>query len=493
MMSWNLYIVLCVYLLLGNISISAAADLNDLKAGVVKITSNPQEGSRKVGTGFIIRVEPEVAYIITAAHVVSGDAQPRVEFFTNRNVSVKGAVLPGAEVNDDVRGLALVVVQGKDQIPKGLRSLSFGTSTDMVSGGEETRIIGHPGGGGDWAVLKRDISNRFGRDITLDPGVASRFSGGPMVINGKVMGIVMSNRGEFGLGITHKSVLNYVEGFGVQPQGSKIVHAVPSVSSSTASDQPPRSAEKQVVSEFPTTKTGKDNAPMVLVPGGEFSMGSKKDEGDDDEHPRHGVYLDAYFIDQYEVTVGQYKKFLTATSRRKPRYWDQVSLSDHAKKPVVGVSWHDAAAYCQWTGRRLPTEAEWEKAARGTEKRTYPWGDSDPTSNRGNFGQDWDDSVIYAEKLQPTGSYEQGKSPYGMYDMAGNVWEWVADWYAKDYYKKSPKKNPTGPSSGTSKVLRGGSWDDNPATLRSAGRIRISPSFRNAVFGFRCAQDAEQR
>ena len=127
--------------------------------------------------------------------------------------------------------------------------------------------------------------------------------------------------------------------------------------------------------------TGKDGAPMVLVPAGEFAMGSPEGKGGSDEQPPHMVDLDAFYIDQYEVTVERYKRFLTQTDRTHPKYWEQVELKRDAQKPVVGIDWDDAQAYCQWAGKRLPSEAEWEKAARGTDKRPYPWGTKEPDSN----------------------------------------------------------------------------------------------------------------
>jgi formylglycine-generating enzyme required for sulfatase activity len=233
----------------------------------------------------------------------------------------------------------------------------------------------------------------------------------------------------------------------------------------------------------------KDGAPMVLVPAGEFTMGSPDGVGEKEEHPQHTVDLDAFYIDQYEVTTEQYAQFMSATGHSAPEFWDQVDSSRDGKKPVIGINWDDAQTYCDWAGKRLPTEAEWEKAARGTDQRTYPWGDTNPDSRIANFGKDWD-SEVYAERLKAVGSYERGKSPYGAYDMVGNVSEWGADWYDKDYYGKSPQKNPHGPSSGVLKVLRGGSWLDSLTYLRSALRYWFNPAYRYANIGVRCAQDA---
>jgi formylglycine-generating enzyme required for sulfatase activity len=252
------------------------------------------------------------------------------------------------------------------------------------------------------------------------------------------------------------------------------------------------------VTEKPTVKqgagpaktiTGKDGVPMVLVPAGEFMMGSRADDqsADDDERPAHRVYLDAYYIDQYEVTTARYAKFFKATNRPQPEYWSANVVSDHGNKPVVGVDWKDATAYCSWAGKRLPTEAEWEKAARGTDQGLYPWGNQPPNEQRANFDHccDFKDYGV----LTDVGSYEAGKSPYGVYDMAGNVWEWVEDWYDDRYYSKSLERNPTGPSSDKYRVIRGGSWGIGPGDLRSAGRLRHSPAKRRDYIGFRCAQD----
>jgi len=222
---------------------------------------------------------------------------------------------------------------------------------------------------------------------------------------------------------------------------------------------------------------------MVLVPAGEFLMGSWT--GDADERPVRRVYLDAFFMDKNQLTVGEYAKFLAATSHEVPPEWNIMSRPMHQKRPVVNVDWEDAAAYCKWAGKRQPTEAEWEKAARGTDGQTYPWGDEPPTKFHGNVKQElWNNHM----GLTPVGMFGDGKSPYGINDMAGNVWEWVSDWYDDDYYSTAPLRNPTEPATGLSKVVRGGSWGSGPEGLRSAERETHVPSFQGYGTGFRCAK-----
>ncbi|MBI3356183.1 MAG: formylglycine-generating enzyme family protein [Nitrospirae bacterium] len=227
-------------------------------------------------------------------------------------------------------------------------------------------------------------------------------------------------------------------------------------------------------------------SPMMMIPEGMFAMGADGTQALEDERPLHRVWLDAVSMDLHEVTTAQYAAFLAAEHHEAPWRWEMVNLSLHGDRPVIGVDWHDADAYCRWKGKRLPTEAEWEKAARGTDGQLYPWGNQVPTKELANFALGA--RFSYSQVLMPVRSYEQGKSSYGLYQMAGNVWEWVQDWYAANYYETSPDRNPPGPEQGQFKVLRGGSWADLPKYLLTYGRFKLPPETRNSYTGFRCAK-----
>ena len=231
----------------------------------------------------------------------------------------------------------------------------------------------------------------------------------------------------------------------------------------------------------PQERAGKDGAPAVLVPAGPFTM------GDDEESPRREIYVSTFYLDRYEVTTSRYAKFLAATgSSHSPEHWEELDLSRGGDLPVIGVDWRDAQAYCKWVGRRLPTEAEWEKGARGADERRYPWGNASPMLDQANF-QNASPSA-YDGGLARVGTHAPGRSPFGVDDMAGNAAEWVADWYAEGF-PRSDVRDPKGPDSGTGRVIRGGGRFDPPGRITATKRFFASPDNRAEDIGFRCASD----
>ncbi|HEC22097.1 MAG TPA: hypothetical protein ENI95_04165 [Chloroflexi bacterium] len=264
---------------------------------------------------------------------------------------------------------------------------------------------------------------------------------------------------------------------------------------------------------------------MVLVPAGSFLMGSTeedigaayalceslltsevcREQGFEAESPAHEVTLRSYYIDLLEVTNAQYAAFLNEMENRIEGGvpWleaddDEVRihrtggqwqpLPDYADHPVTEVTWYGAQAYCQWRGARLPTEAEWEKAARWNpetgEVTRYPWGNEPPDPSLANYG-------LIVGRTMPVGSYPDGASPLGLQDMAGNVFEWVGDWYADDYYARSEAVDPQGPAEGEQRVVRGGSWGDYPFLIRATNRGMLRPEGALNFIGFRCVKDIE--
>ena len=225
-----------------------------------------------------------------------------------------------------------------------------------------------------------------------------------------------------------------------------------------------------------------DPVEMVLVPAGKYLAGNIDEKRG---WMLQQVHLDAFWIDVHEVTNRQYKRFVEALAYTPPPYLHDPRYNK-LEAPVVGVSWYDARAYCWWTRKRLPTEAEWEKAARGTLGHLFPWGDVYRPSQANLLGTE--DS--YAE-VAPVGHFPGGKSPFGTQDMIGNVWEWCRDHYAPDYYQHLSAPNPTGPRQGDYRVLRGGSWVSSPDFVRGFVRDRLDPYTRGIHFGFRCVRSDE--
>jgi formylglycine-generating enzyme required for sulfatase activity len=307
-------------------------------------------------------------------------------------------------------------------------------------------------------------------DVLLDGGVAGRTSvDGTMTLRNVGVGLRDVGLRDSAGRETHKIVR-------VEPNRTSLAHFGPSQSDGTAVPYrlTPLGRNAQGYDEY---RRDVDGAVVVKIPAGEFLMGNRETERTPLEHR---VNVSAFLIDKTGVTWRQFRKFADAAGMPMPPhepYW-----GTHDDHPAVFVTWEEARNYCAWAGGRLPTEAEREKAARGTDGRKYPWGNEEPDPERGVFRRTWG-----YKATDPVGSHPDGASPYGAQDLGGNVWEWCADWYDDGYYAVSPAQDPKGPASAQAHVVRGGSWDSRPTVLSASCRNWGHLGYREGDFGFRCA------
>jgi len=246
---------------------------------------------------------------------------------------------------------------------------------------------------------------------------------------------------------------------------------------------------QSAVMAAPQDEKEMDSVHMVTIPAGTFLMGNPEGKGRADEWPQRSVYLNAFAIDQVEVTNERYMAFVTSTGHRNPPNpygtGSLRSVKGIEQLPVVQMTWYDAKSYCSWAKKRLPTEAEWEKAARGIDGRLFPWGDEPATLKQANFDREWEEE----KTLHPVGSLPAGDSPYGVQDMAGNAREWVSDWYDPEYYRHAPDRNPQGPDKkGVVRSIRGGSWHSPVADITTSARGRGGFALQTHGTGFRCVR-----
>lgn len=278
------------------------------------------------------------------------------------------------------------------------------------------------------------------------------------------------------------------------------------ITAGTATAAPTGQVPKELDGHLAVIAASAQSAPMTTIPAGPFLLGTKRTDGapyglwtqfDDTELPQNHVWLDAYEMDRDEVSLGEYLAFLQRRKEQpseelKRLIWHLITvhaISDQtlARWPALYVTWEEARNYCIAGGKRLPTEAEWEKAARGSDGNLFPWGADAPDNRRAMFGQHHVHEIPIVAVVD---SLQEGASPYGLHHMAGNAAEWVQDWFGSDYYAYMPPRNPVGPPSGRYKSLRGGSWKSKALMLRTATRSGAPPDQRSATIGFRCATSA---
>ncbi len=454
------------------------------------------------GTGFVVNPD---GYLLTCEHVVRDADKIKV---TLGDKTWEAAVISVDKVHD----LALI------QIPaKGLPVLPL-VNSDGVEVGQEVRAFGYPLSdllgdnikvtrGTISGISKFDTQKVFQFDAAANPGN----SGGPLVNEkGEVLGIInakikdsVASAVAFAVPVNYainfmqiNNIKSYIYPDGiVKVDGPSLVKRVsPSVALITVWDKPdeviyiPKSTPTPAVVNKSTKVNPKDNAEIVLIPAGEFLMGSMDSDklASNDEKPIHKVYLNKYYIYKTEVTVLQYYNFCSATGRKMPPAPDWGWQDNH---PIVNVTWYDAKAYAEWAGAILPSEAQWEKAARGSDGRIYPWGNKWEGSKCANWDNSGEGNTPKGTHI--VGSFPSGASLYGVLDMSGNAYEWCDDFYNTDYYKNNKQeKNPMGPDKGDTRVLRGGSWvniinDGN--NYRCAYRYDFNSSNYGVNIGFRCA------
>jgi sulfatase-modifying factor enzyme 1/trypsin-like peptidase len=442
-MIWKLSLMLPRITLALLLLLPAAASAQDLDTAVSALVriSGTRAGTPVRGSGFVVGLDLNKATIVTASHVIEGVQQLEVTFAVDLTESFSAGAVLGME-SGNPRGLAVFLVRGA--LPAGVTTLSFGTE-DQLQRGEDVFLLGFPEMATAPLALRMSFAGPDGNFLRLDRPAGEGLSGAPVLRNGKAVGVVTEEDPRLTYAVKASMAQGAVIGWGGKLGGQVVEEC--------------RAGELR-------TESGID---YVRICPGTFTMGSAENDPQayDDERPAHQVTLKSeIWIGKTEITNKQYRRF-----QRNHQGEDEL--------PATGVSWDEAKAACESFGGRLPTEAEWEYAARAGSRTAWSFGDDEKLlGEHAWYAENSDNKPHPVATRKPNG--------WGLYDMHGNVQEWVADWRAP--YKKGPQTDPTGPETGEYRVLRGGAFNLSPRFLRSADRFRFGPVFRGRVIGFRCAR-----
>ena len=439
----------------------SAQELDKAVSAVVRI-SGARDGTPVRGTGFVVGLDRDKATIVTAAHVIEGVQQLEVTFAVNttERFSIDGVL--GIDAGSP-NGLAAFQVRGA--LPAGVTTLSFETES-RPSYGAELFLVGFPQMELAPRTPRRALSGRRGALLLVDQGIGEGFSGGPVLQGGKVVGVVTDTDEQTTYAVNAVVARESLEGWGVKLGGQSstpVTRTVPET-------KPPAPVVKKCVSGEVQIENGID---FIRICPGTFTMGSAENDpqADADEKPVHQVTLSEFWIGKTEITNAQYRRF-----RRNHKGEDKL--------PATRVSWADAKAACEHFGGHLPTEAEWEYAARAGSQAAWSFGNDEKMLSEYGWYDKNSGNAPHSVGMKKANAW-------GLHDMHGNVWEWVEDWYGS--YPIEAQEDPAGPEAGYYRSLRGGSFFNSPSNLRSAYRIRFQPSFRFDYVGFRCVRSPRRQ
>ena len=433
---------------------ASAQDLDAVVSSVVKI-SGTKDGTPVRGSGFVVGLDRDKATIVTASHVIEGVQQLEVTFGVDLTQSFPAGRVLGIDTGNP-RGLAVFQVSGA--LPAGVTALSFETEAQLQRG-EDVYLLGFPFMATAPLALRRTFAGPAGNFLQLDLAAGEDCSGAPVLRQGKVLGVVVDETPQISFAVKALVARDALTGWGI-----KLGEQSAQASNTATQVKPPAPVDKPCSLGEELTESG---ITWVRICQGTFTMGSAQNDSYDDEKPAHQVTLSEFWLGKTEITNKQYRQF-------QPNHQGVDEL------PATNITWDDAKAACEHFGGRLPTEAEWEYAARAGSQTAWSFGDD--KRKVGEYAWYADNS---GDQLHPVGTKKA--NTWGLYDMHGNAREWVLDWFGP--YSGTRQIDPTGPTSGKAHVLRGGSINYNLWGLRSAYRLGTDPDrrkFKDA--GFRCAR-----